>query len=240
MQDWTIYDTNDENVSVAYKQLDGSNVYTIRGAMTMKVEENGLDLFYKAQECGYDDVYIQEMEKSSTCTEIRIHKLIDNDHQMIYQTQKSGFFILSPRDFTNIKSRWKKTNYKYENVEYKKIVGTLAYTVQDDHPLNVITKEKHVRGNVENYGYVLSQTEEQEKNGEMQVCYILALDPCGSIPQWIVNQFAPSKGMSVKKFPETWEKIKETVEERKQNDWKKDHKPLFEPHPKLMYVEEQE
>ena len=57
------------------------------------------------------------------------------------------------------------------------------------------------------------------------------------IPQWIVNQFAPAKGMEVKKFESKIEKMKATLKKREENGWKKDHEPLFDPHPKLMYVE---
>eukprot|EP00483_Globobulimina_turgida_P001663 UN01665 len=82
-------------------------------------------------------------------------------------------------------------------------------------------------------GYVLSQADDCNDDS-FNVCYILSMDPNGMIPSWIVNQFAPSKGMEVKKFAAKWETIKEIVKKREEKNWEKQHQPLFEPNPKLM------
>ena len=239
---WTIHDTKDEKISVAYKQMGDSNIYTVRGVMTMKTEDedkldgmNALDYYYRYQECGYNDIYERALKSEENTTEIGIKKFIDCDHQIVYSSNKSGYgWVIADRDFTYMRTRFKKDKdkdndsaYTFENIKYDKIVGSLAYSVDDKHPFNVETKKDHVRARIIQSGYVLSQTEEQKGNKEMQVTYILAMDPCGMIPQWVVNQFAPSKGMEVKKFEKNWEKIKETTNARAKNNFKKDHKPLF-------------
>merc|ERR1719420_1233282 len=56
---WTQHNTKNDNVSVAFKQIGDSNVYTVRGVMNMKGD---MDLYFKYQECGYDDVYVKALE----------------------------------------------------------------------------------------------------------------------------------------------------------------------------------
>ncbi len=235
---WTVHDTKDQKISVVYKQIGDSNVYTVRGVMTMKVEPDGLDFYYKYQECGYDDIYIKSLKSDANCTEIGIRNLIDKDHQIVYSSNNSGFWIIAARDFTYLRTRFKETDYTFDNTKYETIVGNQAYSVDDKHPFNVTTKKDHVRARIITSGYVLSQTQEQKKENTVQVCYILAMDPAGMIPQWVVNQFAPSKGMEVEKFVKKWGNMKATMEKRKENEFKKDHEPLFQPHPKLMYIED--
>lgn len=233
---WTEYNTKDPNISVVYKKIDDSNIYTIRGRITMDCEPDALDQYYKYSENGYNDVYDKTYENDDKCTEIYIKKLIDDDHQIVYCSNPSGFWIIAARDFTYMRSRFKVDNYTYNNCKYQTIVGVMAYSVNDDHPFNVPIKPDHVRGRVITSGYVLSQTAEQKQNNQMQVAYILAMDPAGMIPQYIVNQFAPKKGMKIKHFEENWKNIKATMQSRKANDFKKDHKALFDqPNEKLAY-----
>ena len=206
-----------------------SNLYMVRGTMTVPVEPNEIELFYQYNECGYNDVYIQHMKNDPNCTEIRIIKCIDNDHQNMYMSTDAGNLIpIAPRDFTNIRSRWKMNNCMVHNENYKKIVGTLLYAVGDNHPFNVKVKEKHIRGKIIHFGFILSQTEEQENKKQMNVCYVVAVDLCGLIPGWIVNKAVLSKGMQIKRFPKFWnEEMTTILKNREQNGWKKNHQPLY-------------
>ena len=64
------------------------------------------------------------------------------------------------------------------------------------------------------------------------------MDPMGMIPQYVVNSFAPSKGMEVKKFVDDWPGLLEMMKQREAKQFKRDHEPLFDaPHPKLTYIE---
>ena len=76
------------------------------------------------------------------------------------------------------------------------------------------------------------------KDGEIEVCYVLEMDPMGMIPQYVVNAAAPARGMEVEQFVKDWPKVIEIMKKREANQFKKDHEPMFdEPHPKLMYTE---
>ena len=194
--------------------------------------------YYKYQECGYDDVYVdEEKNDSNDCTELRIRKLIDSDHQIVYNSNKSGFWGVSPRDLVYIRSRFKETNYSFNNKVYKTVCGGFQYSVDDNHPFNEPVKKGHVRAKILMSGHMLSQEADCEDDS-FQVCYCLALDPGGMIPSWIVNKFAPAKGMEVQNFPKKWQTFQERVKNRERNNWKKKHVPLFEQHPKLMYIED--
>eukprot|EP01084_Bolivina_argentea_P010992 20530_1 len=231
---WTKHKTGDDNISVAYKQFADSAVYTTRGETTFKGD---IEFYYKSSECGYDDVYIDAMKDSDT-TENNIRKLIDKDHQIVYLSNKSGYMVLSPRDFTYVRTRFKLKNYTFKNKKYKTIVGNMGYSVPENHPCNVAVKKNHVRATIILSGHVVSVPEDFE-DGMMKVCYILAMDPNGMIPSWVVNQFACKKGMNVKNFAPNWEGIQKRMKKREESNWEKQHKVLFEPHPKLTYIEEQ-
>eukprot|EP01084_Bolivina_argentea_P010993 20533_1 len=231
---WTKHKTGDDNISVAYKQFADSAVYTTRGETTFKGD---IEFYYKSSECGYDDVYIHALEMEKDTTEINIRKLIDKDHQIVYSSSNSGFWVISSRDFTYMRTRFKLKNYTFKNKKYKTIVGNVGYSVAENHPFNVPVKKDHVRATIILSGYVLSVPEDFE-DGKMKVCYILAMDPGGMIPSWIVNQFAPAKGMNVAKFASDWEVFTKIMKKREESNWEKQHKELFQPHPKLTYNEE--
>ncbi len=223
---WTVYDTKDPKVSVVFKKLKDSNAVTVRAVMTMKVGPNGFDLISKYGECGYDDIYNEEKRTQKMYTEKCITQLIDNNHQIVYCSGKSPFFMMAPRDITYITSRCEETNYVFNEIKYEKIVACLADSVKDDHPFNVPIKKGHVRA-TQTAAHIFSQTAEQQENGELRICTMFSIDLGGSIPKWIVNQFVPSQGMEVKKFETQWERVKEIVAERKKKNFKKDHEPLF-------------
>lgn len=225
---WIIHKTKNPKISIVYKQIENTNICTLRSTMTMKAELSEIDFFYNFIECGYNDNNLtEEMQKDPLCTESRIVKLIDHNHQIIHSSHDSGFWIVSPRDFCAMKIRWKESDYKVDNVIYKTIIGSLLYSIKEDHPFNTNPKPKHIRGHINKYGYILSQTEEQYDNGEVTVIFVNALDPCGSlpIPQWIKNKLAASKGMIIETFPKFW---KDHIKNGVVNDeHKPDHIPLF-------------
>mmetsp|Transcript_68694 Transcript_68694/g.109115 ORF Transcript_68694/g.109115 Transcript_68694/m.109115 type:complete len:222 (+) Transcript_68694:1-666(+) len=204
----------------------------------MKMKED-IDFYWKYAECGYNDVYIDAVKTEDKTTENRIVKLVDDDHQVVYSSNISGFYVVADRDFTYMRTRFKLTNYTYNHTKYKKIVASMSYSVDENHPLNVPTKAKHVRANVVISGHVLSQ-KEGDKDDEFEACYILAMDPSGWIPTWVVNQFAPSKGMDIKKFVNGWDKFRKFWKAREEKNFQKDHVPLFPVHPKLAYVEDKD
>eukprot|EP01084_Bolivina_argentea_P224078 378988_1 len=57
---WTKHDTKDNTISVVYKQIGDSNVYTVRGELTMKGD---IDSYHKHQECGYEDVILNQSKR---------------------------------------------------------------------------------------------------------------------------------------------------------------------------------
>merc|ERR1711971_703080 len=140
--------------------------------------------------------------------------------------------MIAPRDFTYMRTRFQQAACEVGDVSYTRICGGMAYSVDETHPLNEKTKKDHVRGQIVMSGHVLSQRADAPQ-GTFDVCYILAMDPKGMIPQWIVNQFAPAKGMEVLKFAKDWAEMNERMQKREARGWKKDHEPMFEPHPKL-------
>ena len=230
-ESWNVHDTKDKNISVVYKNTSSEdNVGITRGIITMDVDDDdiddALDFYYKYNECGYDDVYIKGVGKGDR-SDSYIIKLIDNNHQICHAAYKSGYdWIIASRDFVYIKTRFiRKNNNKYK---YDKIVGSFSYSIDDNHPFNVETKKDHIRAKIVLHGYILTQTLQQKKDKKMQVTRVFCMDTCGMIPKWFSNIFAPSKGMKVEKFRKNWPKIKETMKLRKDNNFKKDHQPLFD------------
>ena len=236
---WTIHQTKDKKVKIAYKKIGNSNAYTVRGTTIMDATDekigtqtfDALDYFYKSQECGYNDVYELEVKHDNTCQESRIQQYIDPDHQISYSSYNSGYWIVSDRDFVYMRTRFKKEGYKFNGAKYAKIVGVLGYSVDDKHPFYVEKRRDCVRGRIIRCGYVLTQTEDQKRRQQMQAVYILSVDPGGMIPQRVVNKLVPSKGMRISKFKKNWGKIRTAMILRKfnngGNDFKKDHEGLF-------------
>ena len=239
-ESWKIHDSGDPKIKIAYKYVDDSNVAMVRGKMLMRYDDgtdDGINFYYNYRECGYDDVYVKAVANDDTTTELRIIQLIDVDHQITYTASNPGLWIVAPRDFVYISSRFKETEYEFEGMEYETIVGSLSYSVPDKHPLSEPAAKDHVRAKIVNSGYILSQTEEQRELKIMAVCYINQVDLGGMVPKWVINQMTPSKGMDVMKFVKNWKRMKKTMADRAKNDYKKDHKPLFDQHPKLKYVD---
>ena len=232
---WNIHDTNhDDNIKIAYKQIsDNDDIYTVKAEMMIDVkDDNGdpLDIYYKYNECGYNDYYGEKLKNNNSTSDAFIHKFIDNNHQICYSAVKSGYdWIIASRDFVYIKTRFIKKDYIYLQTKYEKIVGGLAYSVffPNDSLFNIKTKKDHYRGNIIYHSYILSQTKQEKINNKIKLTRIFALDPCGLIPKWFVNIILPTKGMDIKKFEKNWKKIKEIMEKRKKNNFKKDHEPLF-------------
>merc|ERR1712129_531965 len=100
------------------------------------------------QECGYDDVYVASLKAEANTTDIRITALIDADHQIVYTASNSGYFMIAPRDFTYIRTRFQKGECAVGEVSYRRIVGGMAYSVAESHPLSVQTQKDHVRGRI--------------------------------------------------------------------------------------------
>ena len=150
---WTKHNTKNDAISVAYKQFPNSNVYTVRGVMTMSGED--IDLYHKYLECGYDDAYIKSVKNEKNTTENRIVKMVDIDHQIVYNSSNSGFWIIAPRDFVYIRTRFKETDFQFGDSTYSTVNGSLAYSVDENHPFNVPTKKDHVRAHLTMSGYVL-------------------------------------------------------------------------------------
>ena len=106
--------------------------------------------------------------------------------------------LIGKRDFTYMRTRFNYDNYEFNNKKYKKVLGGLSYSVKDNHPFNKPKTNAFVGANLERSGYVLHI--DPDSNDNETKFHVLSLDPSANILQWVVNQFAPSKGMGVKKF----------------------------------------
>ena len=104
---WTVYNTKDENVQVSYGQVGNSGVYTVRGITTFDTNGNGnIDSYFRYVENGYNDVYDDPRNKDKDTIENKIVRLIDPEHQIVYNASKSGYMMLSNRDFSYIRARY--------------------------------------------------------------------------------------------------------------------------------------
>lgn len=157
---WTVHNTNNDAISVTYKQAENSNVLTVRGTMALKGGD--VELFYKYMEPAFDDIRDLKLETDKLTTESRIVKAIDPDHAIVYESADSGFWIIASRDYVNVDTRMMEKDFKFGDAHYEAISAELAYSVpekllgdSEDHPFVQPVKNKHVRANIMTFGYVL-------------------------------------------------------------------------------------
>lgn len=114
----------------------------------------------------------------------------------------------------------------------------LTYSIDDKHPFYKSVKDKHVRAILKYGGYVicqeLNEENENKNNGNdenmnpVRAIYLNYLDPCGWIPQWVVNLVAPEQGMVVKQFAKNWHKVEQIMQLRMVNNYEKNYEAMFD------------
>ena len=157
---WTVHNTNNAAISVAYKQAEDSNVQTVRGTMPLKGGD--VKLYYKYLEPLFDDIWNDKVDSDKLTTECRIVKAIDPDHAVMYESSDSGFWAIASRDYVTVKTRFMEKDYHFGDAHYEVISGDLSYSVpekligdSEDHPFVQSVKHKHVRAKIITFGYVL-------------------------------------------------------------------------------------
>eukprot|EP01084_Bolivina_argentea_P001250 2302_1 len=97
-------------------------------------------------------------------------RFIDDDHVFIYHKPSvlgAIQYIISPRDFCTIRTRFKIKNY-VSNCQSFDICGSLGYSVNDNHPWYVKENKQFIRSNVNYHSFMLIDYKNQmiERNSK--------------------------------------------------------------------------
>lgn len=194
-----------------------STSYQMRAYMPFKQNHNQILDYYRYLRSGYNDDDMTWTNNSSTN---KIIKIFDKSHQLMYNKGDGGIlnYIISPRDTCYIRSRFKELSYEFKQTKYD-IVGSLHYSVNDDHPFYYPFDPKCVRVDMKFRGFILKYNTELK---ETELFYVAYFDIKGNIPQWISEQGI--KGIApnyIKAFNDSWtEKIKNLKQREKEEQTK--------------------
>eukprot|EP01084_Bolivina_argentea_P000073 139_1 len=204
-------DTYGINIPYHYRFISSTS-YQMIARMMFNLKCNDIYDYYNYLEAGYNDDDMSWLNSKSTN---KMLKMFDKDHQIMYNKGSAGFLnhFISQRDTCYMRTRFKESSYKFKQTKYD-IVGSLNYSVKENHPFYYPLDLKCVRVNMKYRGFVLVYNKEFKR---VELFYVAYFDIKGSIPQWFQKLGLNSIGSNyAKQFKESClDKMKSLKQRRK-------------------------
>eukprot|EP00484_Ammonia_sp_Unknown_P008568 CAMPEP_0197075736 /NCGR_PEP_ID=MMETSP1384-20130603/211760_1 /TAXON_ID=29189 /ORGANISM="Ammonia sp." /LENGTH=344 /DNA_ID=CAMNT_0042514585 /DNA_START=33 /DNA_END=1067 /DNA_ORIENTATION=+ len=209
--DVSTYDKEHNPITSHYRFITTTS-YKMRASMLFKHTHDDIMNYFNYLESGYND---DDMTWTNKANLNIILKVIDRDHQMMYNQGNGGWmnYIISPRDTCYIRTRFKYTDFEHKQIKYE-IAGSLHYSADTEHPYYYPVQQQCVRVDMKYRGFVLIRNKELKQT---KLVYVAYFDIKGSIPQWLTeNGIKNIAANYVQMFNGSWlDKIANLKERRK-------------------------